>query len=233
MPPHRILLEVAIETADDAAVAARGGADRLELCAALDAGGLTPTPETFRAVRAATGLPVTVMIRPRPGDFVYEPDELAQMVDDVRRFADLGAEGVVFGPLTWDNRIDTDAAAELIRAAGGRDTVFHRAFDTVKHPDEGLSELVGLGFTRLLTSGPHPTAAEGIPFLKWLHERAAGRLAVVPGGGIKAGSARAILDDTGCTQLHGRFAVNGRTDAGTVAAVRAVLDQRATAAISS
>jgi len=235
MNAGRLLLEVAVETVADAETAARAGADRLELCAALDAGGLTPTVATFKAVRAAVTLPIVVMIRPRPGDFVYAPEELSRMRDDIARFADLGADGVVFGVLTWDGRIDTDAMAELVRAAGIRETVFHRAFDAVKEPDEGLAELIVLGVARVLTSGPHPTAAEGIAFLKMLNARAAGRIAVLPGGGIKAASAKAILDGTGCTQLHGRFAANGRTDAAAVAAVRATLDerQRPTAATTS
>lgn len=225
MTAGRILLEVAVETAADAEVAARGGADRLELCAALDAGGLTPTAATFKAVRAAVKLPVVVMIRPRPGDFVYEPDELARMADDAKRFADLGADGLVFGVLTWDNRIDTDAMAELARVAGQRETVCHRAFDHVKEPDEAVAELLSLGVTRLLTSGPHPTAAEGIGFLKRMNERADGKLTVMPGGGIRAANVAAILDGTGCREVHGRFAVNGRTDEATVKAVRAVLGE--------
>ena len=226
MTARRILLEVAVETVADAEVAAASGADRLELCGALDAGGLTPTPETFQAIRAAVSLPIVVILRPRPGDFVYEPEELTRMADNAKRFTDLGADGVVFGPLTWDGRIDTDALAELVRAAGPRETVFHRAFDWVKEADEALETLIEHGVTRLLTSGPHPTAAEGITFLNRLNERAAGRICVMPGGGVKPASARAILDGTGCTQLHGRFAAGGRTDGATVAAVRAILDQR-------
>lgn len=226
MTARRILLEVAVETAADAEVAARAGADRLELCAALDAGGLTPTAATFKAVRAAVTLPVAVMIRPRPGDFVYSPDELARMLDDARRFADLGADGVVFGVLTWDGRVDTDALAELVRAAARRETVFHRAFDHVKETDGALADLFEHGVTRVLTSGPHPTAAEGIPFLKRLNEQAAGKLTVMPGGGIRSANVAAILDGTGCREVHGRFAVNGRTDEAAVAAVRAVLDGR-------
>jgi copper homeostasis protein len=224
MSAGRITLEVAVETVADAEVATASGADRLELCAALDAGGLTPTPETFQAVRAAVKLPIVVMIRPRPGDFLYSPEELSQMRDNVERFVGLGADGFVFGPLTWDGRIDTDALAELVRAAALRETAFHRAFDHVKEPAEALESLVELGVTRLLTSGPHATAAEGIPFLKALIERAAGRICAMPGGGVKPASARTILDGTGCTQLHGRFAVDGRTDGPTVAAVRAAVD---------
>ena len=226
MNAARLVLEVAVETVEDAVIAAPGGADRLELCATLNVGGVTPTIETYQAVRAAVKTPIAVMIRPRPGDFVYSPEELNQMRDEIARFSDLGADGVVFGVLTWDNRIDTDAAAELLRAAGSHELAFHRAFDHVKEPAEALSELIELGFHRLLTSGPFPTAYEGISQLKSLTEQAAGRIVVMPGGGIKATSVRVILEGTGCQQIHGRFAVNGRTDAASVAAVRAVLDQR-------
>lgn len=221
MTAGRITLEVAVETVADAEVAAAAGADRLELCAALDAGGLTPTADTFRAVRGAVPLPVVVMIRPRPGDFLYSPEELSQMRDAVERFVGLGADGVVFGPLTWDGRIDLDAVAEVVRAAGPRETVFHRAFDQVKEPAEALEGLVEVGVTRLLTSGPFPTAFEGVEFLKGLTERAAGRIRVMPGGGVKPATVRAILGGTGCADLHGRFAVDGRTHGPTVAAVRA------------
>jgi copper homeostasis protein len=195
-------VEIVCCSVADARAAERGGAHRIELCAALEVGGLTPSLGLLQEVKARVSLPVMAMVRPRPGGFHYDMDELATMERDARLLLEHGADGIVFGPLNADATVNADAARIFMEAAAGRQTVFHRAFDATPDPFAALETLIALGVTRILTSGQHPTAAEGTDCLRGLRERAAGRIEILPGGGIRAHNVRALLDCTGCTQVH-------------------------------
>src|SRR5207253_8751811 len=144
-------LEVAVSTPDEAAIAEKHGADRLELSSALEVGGLTPSIGLFGAVRRAVAIPVYVLIRPRPGDFCYTPAEFAAMVADAEHFMSAGAAGLVSGVLTEQGAIDRQRCRELVAVArkGG---VFHRAFDFLTGHFVALDELLDIGFDRILTS---------------------------------------------------------------------------------
>src|SRR6516165_10789677 len=160
---RRVLLEVAVASVEDALAAHKGGADRLELNAALSLGGLTPSLGTLIEVKAAVALPVLVMIRPRPGGFAYGEADFNVM----RRDADLalqhGADGIVFGILTADGRVDVDRCGKLVRQTGERAAVFHRAFDVTPDPFAALEQLIDLGFPRVMTSGQEETSYNGAP----------------------------------------------------------------------
>ncbi|MBA4067351.1 MAG: copper homeostasis protein CutC [Isosphaera sp.] len=238
----RYLLEVACESVADAEAAEAGGADRVELCAALDLGGLTPSAGLYREAWAAVRLPVWVMIRPRPGDFVYSPAEVAVMAADVDRFRPEEPAGFVFGVLSADGRVDRDACRRLLDACAGLPAVFHRAFDRTPSASEALDAVAELGFRRVLTSGGADTAAEGAEAIARIRERAAGRVEVLPCGRVRAGVLEHVLQVTGCDQVHGSFAepvpvsagaghrgYPGRTRVGreAVAAARAELDRLA------
>jgi len=201
-----ILIEAACETAEDARAAAAGGADRLELCAALDLGGLTPSWGFVRDVRTDVPLPAAVMIRPRAGDFVYSDDDVRVMARDLEAFHHLTPSAFVFGLLTADAEVDEARCAELVRLAGKTPCVFHRAFDRARNLRTGLEVLIRLGFRRVLTSGVAPTAVEGVPNLRELHELAAGRIEILPGGGIRPDTALDVVKGTGCRQVHASFA---------------------------
>lgn len=204
--PGRVLLEVAVESVADAIAAEEGGADRLELCAALDLGGLTPSHGAYLEVRAATRLPVVVMIRPRPGDFVYAPAELRVMARDIDAFLPLRPDGFVFGALVGDGRIDLATVGHLVARAGGVPCVFHRAFDRVPDQADAIDQLVGAGFARVLTSGREATALAGAAEIAKVVTRAAGRIEVLPCGRVRAGDAAEVIRLTGCDQVHGSFA---------------------------
>jgi copper homeostasis protein len=223
----RVLLEVCVETVADAVAAERGGADRLELCSALDLGGLTPTLGMYLAVREAVRLPLLVMLRPRPGGFVYTADELEVMLRDQELFRPHHPDGFVFGPLLPDGRVDREATARLWAGCGESESVFHRAFDETPVPDRSVDELVELNVTRILTSGGAETAVIGAERIARTVRAAAGRIQVLACGKVSAATASHVLTATGCDQLHGAFRVNGRTSEGAVAAARRVLDQRA------
>jgi copper homeostasis protein CutC len=197
----RLILEVAVSTPDEAARAEEGGADCLELSAALEVGGLTPSLGVFREVRKAVGLPVYVLLRPRPGGFCYTPGEFEAMRFDAEQFMAAGAAGLVFGVLTPEGKIDRNRNAELVAFAGKR-AVFHRAFDFLANQFGALDELRNLGFQRILTSGGEVTAKAGATQIAELVRQAGGRIEILPAGGIRPENVADLVRQTHCTQVH-------------------------------
>jgi len=237
---RRFQLEVACDTVDDAIEAAAGGADRIELCTALDLGGLTPSPGLFHEAWTAIQLPIWLMIRPRPGDFVYSPSEVQVMARDIELFRHAAPTGFVFGVLDAEGRVNREACSELLEACGDSPAVFHRAFDRTPNVPEALLAIIRLGFRRVLTSGREHTAHEGAKLIARMRERSAGRIEVLPCGKVRADDLETLLRVTGCDQVHGSFAepvptgdgagfrgYPGRTRASReqVAAARAELDR--------
>lgn len=199
---RRVLLEVAVASPDDARAAQGGGADRLELNAALALGGLTPSLGTLVEVKAAVALPVMVMVRPRAGGFAYSATDIRVMQRDAELALAHGADGIVFGVLTEDGRVDTERCRSLVRQLSGRDAVFHRAFDVTPDPHEALERLIDLGFRRVMTSGQEESAYNGAKRIAELVSRAAGRIEVLPAGGINRFTVADVVARTGCDQVH-------------------------------
>ena len=198
----RITLEIACEGLEDARAAVSGGADRLELCSALDLDGLTPSLGAVLEVRAAVRVPVMAMVRPRAGTFQVSPADLTVMYRDARLLLEAGADGIVFGVLGRDGGIDLGVVREFVGLATGREAVFHRAFDRAPDRDEALEMLIETGVRRVLTSGGAPTALEGAERIRALVARARGRIEILPAGGIREANVRRLLERTGCTQVH-------------------------------
>ncbi|HLJ70239.1 MAG TPA: copper homeostasis protein CutC [Roseiarcus sp.] len=198
------LFEICIDSVAGARAALQAGAARVELCAALLEGGITPSPGMIRqAVAAAAGrLKVHVMIRPRGGDFLYDEDEFAVMRRDVLAAKEAGADGVVIGLLDADGGVDEKRSAELIAAARPLSVTFHRAFDVARDAEQSLDALIRLGADRLLTSGQEPSVLEGAPLIRRLIGRAGGRLVVMPGGDITPRNAARIAAETGAEEFH-------------------------------
>lgn len=196
------ILEVCVGSVASAIAARDGGARRVELCSALEVGGVTPSMGLMREVRAVEGLKLHVLIRPRGGDFLYDDAEVTCMVQDIIAARDCGADGVVIGALTADGDIDVSVCRRLVEAAGNMSVTFHRAFDMCREPMQALEEIIALGCNRLLTSGRAGTAVEGVALLKQLVEAAGDRLVIMPGCGVNADNARHILDATGACEIH-------------------------------
>lgn len=204
----RRLLEVCVEDARGVAAAVAGGADRIELCAALDVGGLTPPASLVRAAAQAP-LPVHLLARPRAGGFVHDAAERALVADDIRTAADAGLAGVVIGASLSDHRLDTETLAAWIALA--RDLgasrgqalslTLHRAFDLVPDLPAALEAAVALGFDRILTSGGQPQAAEAVTMLKTLVRQADDRIVILAGSGVSAATLPAILA-SGVMEVH-------------------------------
>ncbi len=179
------LLEVSIEGVDGLLVAQDNGADRVELCASVLEGGITPSIGIVHEALRRARVPVFVIVRPRGGDFLYSEAEFESMRQDVIALKQLGVPGVVSGCLTSDAEVDEQRTAELLRLARPMSFTFHRAFDMVRDPVQALEVLISLGVDRLLTSGQRATAIEGLansqtagPVGKRAHDRHALRWAL-------------------------------------------------------
>ncbi len=191
------LFEVCLEGVDSAIAAERGGAGRVELCAALIEGGITPSRGVIAACRAAIDIDLMVMIRPRSGDFYYTERELDVMVADIEDCKSIGVTGVVFGCLTPAGDVARTQVQTLRRAAGDLSVTFHRAFDVCREPHRSLEELIELGVDRVLTSGQAATVPEGLPLLTELVNQAGDRIGILPGCGITPENVAEVLRVTG------------------------------------
>lgn len=198
-----MIVEAVCCSLEDALAAERAGASRVELCSAIELGGLTPSVGLVRAVKEKCGLPAVAMVRPRAGGFAYRSHEIEVMARDCRALLEAGIDGLVIAALTPGRLVDEAACALLLNMAGdGKQLVFHRAFDATPDLFASLETLITLGFTRILTSGGSDTALEGASTLRRLVEQAKGRIEILPAGGVRASNARAILAQSGATQLH-------------------------------
>jgi copper homeostasis protein len=197
---RRVVTEVCVDAVAGAQAAARGGADRIELCAALELGGITPSAGMLESVTDL--IPTHVLIRCRGGDFVYDSAEIRVMAKDVELAIDRGAASVVVGALTADGDVDLPAMVRLLGAAGDVPVTFHRAFDSARDPLAALDDLLELGVERLLTSGGARTAVEGAEVIAELVRRSGTDLTVLPGSGVTPQNAAALILATGAHELH-------------------------------
>lgn len=205
-----MILEVCCGSAEDVLLAAGAGADRVELNSALFLGGLTPSIGAMEVARQVS-IPIMAMVRPREGGFCYSEAEFAAMLADARALLTAGADGIVFGCLHPDGRVDKARCAAMLEVIGEKESVFSRAIDVVPDWRETLDVLMELGVTRVLTSGQASSAPAGADTIRAMREYAAGRIQILPGCGVRPDNAAALLAATGCDQLHGSFKTS-RTD---------------------
>ena len=196
------MLEICIDGVASAGAAEEGGADRVELCANLPEGGTTPSAGMIRAVRRAFSGRLMVIIRPRGYDFLYSEAELDAMLHDIAVARDLGADGVVIGCLTQEGRVDRERCGRLLAAAGSLDVTFHRAFDMTRDLGEALEDIQALGLRRVLSSGGQPDVPTGLAMLAQLVRQSAGRVSIMPGGGVTELNLEQIVRATGVREIH-------------------------------
>ena len=196
------LLEVAANSVASALAAQAGGAGRVELCSALELGGLTPSSAQIVLARERLRIPLYVLIRPRAGDFLYSDLECEVMLRDIEFCAASGCDGVVLGVLDADGGVGMARCRALITAAGRMGVTFHRAFDLSGDSEQALLDVVALGCERILTSGAQASASAGVPLIRTLMQQAAGRLIVMPGAGINAQNIAALVMATGAREVH-------------------------------
>lgn len=213
----------------DAVEAQRAGADRVELVCAIEHEGLTPTPGLIRVTKGACSVPVFAMVQPRTGDYVHSAAEFEVMLADVAGCIEAGAAGVVVGCLNESGTLDLGRMRKLQQAAQGKPCACHRAFDLTPSANDALDALIDLGYARVLTTGHAKSAVEGSSNLAHLIERAAGRIEVMPGGGVRHQNVQEIVRTSGCASVHlgprKVVGVNVRLNEEEIAATRAALDQ--------
>ncbi|WP_108472963.1 copper homeostasis protein CutC [Rhodanobacter thiooxydans] len=197
-----MILEIAANSVASALAAQEGGAGRVELCTALELGGLTPSHAQIALARERLRIPLYVLIRPRAGDFLYSELEGEAMQRDIETCVALGCDGVVLGMLDAEGHVDMSRCRALIAAAGTLGVTFHRAFDLSRDPARALEDIVALGCERVLTSGAQASAVEGTALIRDLVAQAAGRLAVMPGAGVTAQNIAALAAATGAREFH-------------------------------
>jgi len=197
-----LLLEICVETLATAQAAERGGADRIELCENLAVGGVTASIDLLRAVRGAVRIPIFAMIRPRGGDFVYSEEEFAQMAGDMACAKACGVDGLVFGLLHAERRVNVEQTKRLVELASPLPVTFHRAFDEVADPLAAMEDVVASGCARIFTSGGKPSAEEGSPAISDLVKQAGDRIGILPGGGINAENIERVARRTSAREFH-------------------------------
>jgi copper homeostasis protein len=200
--PGKILLEVCIDSVESAINSERGGADRVELCAGLYEGGITPSAGMIAAVRKKIEIGLCVMIRPRGGDFFYSADEFGIMQRDILIAKQLGANGVVFGILNTHGMVDKERMRQLIDMARPLKVTCHRAFDMSCDLEQALEDLVAVGADSVLTSGSKRSAVDAMPTLKHLVQQAAGRISVMVCGELSTANVKAVLGYSNATEVH-------------------------------
>ena len=228
------LLEVIATTVSDARAAERGGADRLELVTAMGEGGLTPTIGLIEAVVAAVRIPVNVIVRPHSRSFVYDSDDYAVMLRDVRAIAKTGANAIVIGMLHANGDVDTDGLARVIDAADGLQVTFHRAFDEARDLHAAFDALLKFdAVTNVLTSGGKPSVLEAESTIAKLVEQSKGtHCTVLAGAGLTVDAVQAFVASTGVSAVHFGSGVREEgkglapVDEGSVRRVRGLLDRR-------
>lgn len=198
----KYIIEIATTDFNTTAAAVEGGADRIELCAALTDGGTTPSYATIKRCRGKFSVQLFPIVRPRGGDFFYNEDEWQLMRDDVKLCKDLGCDGVVIGALATEGTIPLKEIGNLVEIAYPLDVTFHRAFDRCREPLRALEQLIDLGCTRILTSGQQPSAPQGMALIAELVKAAGNRIVIMPGSGVRKENIRQLAEETGAVEFH-------------------------------
>ena len=199
---RKVLLEICCGSAEDAIVAARNGADRVELNNNLFQGGLTPSIGTLRTVKEHADIPVMAMVRPRAGGFCYTDIEMETARTDAKALLQAGADGLVFGFLHGDGTIDEERTKEFVEICEGRPCVFHRAIDVTPDWKRALDSLIRLGVTRVLTSGQESDVFFALDTIAEMIQFAGDAIEILPGAGITLRNVERVVAATGCKQVH-------------------------------
>ena len=196
-----MILEVCVDSVESAVNAARGGADRLELCGDLIVGGVTPSLALFERVREKVSIPIHILLRPRFGDILYSKEELEILVHQAKLYRDAGADNLVIGCLTKEGCLDMDANSRIIEAAKTTPVNLHRAFDMCRNLDEALEDAKKLGIVSILTSGGCSSALEGLDTLNHLKQNA-GHIDIMAGAGVNPDSLRYMKEHSCLMSFH-------------------------------
>lgn len=197
-----MIVEIACNNYTSCLHAQKGGADRIELFENISEGGCTPSFGLMKRVKEFVQLPIYTMIRPRGGDFVYSSDEIEIMKSDINTCRVLAINGIVFGALTHDGKVDKHTCVKLLQTWRGQPATFHRAFDRTIDLDEAMEDIISLGFERVLTSGGYANVEEGKDMLQYLQQTYGQRIKILAGSGVTPQNAAALIAHTGVNEIH-------------------------------
>ncbi len=195
-------LEIIGFNIESCGIAQLAGAHRIELCDNPAEGGTTPSYGFIKAARKKLHIPLYPIIRPRGGDFLYRDEEYRIMRTDVGICKSLGCDGVVIGMLQADGTVDVERCRHLVELAYPMEVTFHRAFDRTKDPFQAMEDIISIGCERILTSGQQPHAQDGAVLIKQLIEKAAERIIIMPGSGVRSDNIVALAEKTGAIEFH-------------------------------
>lgn len=199
-----IEVEICCGSYYDALQAWKGGAKRVELNSALHLGGLTPSLGTLQLVKKNTGLKVICMVRPRGAGFCYDEVDFEVMLEDTRILLENGTDGIAFGCLTADRKVNKEQTKEMTKLikSYNKEVVFHRAFDCVVNIDEAMHTLIEIGIDRVLTSGLKTTAVAGAETIRYLQKEYGERIQILAGSGLNAQNVQTFIRKTDVKQVH-------------------------------
>ncbi|GJM29794.1 MAG: copper homeostasis protein CutC [Cyclobacteriaceae bacterium] len=195
-------LEVIADSVASAIVAEEGGADRIELLANFQEGGVTPSYGLIAEARKHISIDIHLMIRPRGGDFCYSDYEFQVMETDIKEAKKLAVNGVVFGILNADKTVDVTRNSRLVNLAKPLKVTFHRAFDETPDPFEALADVINIGADHLLTSGQEVEALKGASLISELVTLGKDKISIMPGAGVCSGNLIQLVQKTGALEYH-------------------------------
>jgi copper homeostasis protein len=198
-----IVFELCAETADSCIAAEEGGADRIELCVALEVDGLTPPQSLIEKAVASCRIPVHAMVRPHANGFEYDDATFSLMSRDIQSARSAGVQGIVLGLLNSSGTVDVDHTRALVELAYPLEVTFHRAFDATPDLGQALEDVIATGCHRILTSGGAPSVEAGSAMLARIVDRAADRITIAAGGGLRLRNARKVALSSGARHFHG------------------------------
>ncbi len=208
---HKNHLEIACFSIESALIAQHAGAHRIEFCADMQVGGITPKLEDFELLKSKIHIPIFVMIRPRGGNFVYAKIELELMKSDISNYKNAGADGFVFGILNKNNEINLSQNKDLVQLANPLPCTFHRAFDEVINQMEALEQIITCGFKTILSSGKANIATEGLDILKDLVLKANDKICIMPGGGVRSHNIDLLKENIDTNWFHSSGVLQNET----------------------
>lgn len=195
------LVEICVENIKSVENAISGGAYRVEACSALELGGLTPSIGFVEHALSYNKIKVNVLIRPVAGNFVYTDEEFEIMCYDIKRFKEIGVNGIVSGILTKNGDVDIERSLKLIELSKPLEFTFHRAFDNCRNPHKAIKDIISIGADRILTSGQQQNVTKGMQQIIDFQKEYGNLIKIMPGGGVNKDNAQILLDN-GIKELH-------------------------------
>ncbi|MFM2156860.1 MAG: hypothetical protein RL516_1609 [Bacteroidota bacterium] len=203
-----MIFELAVFHPDSVAIAQACNVSRIELCDNYQVGGITPSMDNFISARKIFTGPIMVMIRPQAGAFVYDDKILNQMLEEIKTFDELGADGFVFGCLTSDNNVNTLQLEQLVNVANKKPVTFHRAIDEVNDYEKGIQDLIHCGVTSVLTTGKMKSALDGKDVINSMVHQYGTQLNFIAGGGVRSNNVEDLLHDSHISEIHSAAIIN-------------------------